>query len=76
MPSPKPITLTQIDTEEYTSPNAPQPFVVVGSIPSTEPEIDPQEAPSIDATPADAAAVAADLQAVVDALIDAGVFTD
>lgn len=30
---PKPISLTQVDAEDYDSPNAPQPFVVVGPVP-------------------------------------------
>lgn len=38
--------------------------------------VTPQTAPAIDATPADAAAVATDLQSVVTALIAAGVFEE
>lgn len=71
MPEPKPVVLTQADTNPSTY--APEPLVVVGAIPGG---VEPQEAPSIDPSPADAAAVAADLQALVDALIDAGVLTD
>lgn len=67
----KPITLTQTDTNP--SSWEPKPYVVVGSIPGA---VDPQAAPTIDDSPADAAAVAADLQAVVDALVAAGVFTE
>lgn len=69
---PKPISLTQTDAEDYEGPT-PQPFTVVGTIPGAG--ITPQEAPVIDSTPADAAAVAADLQNVVDALVAAGVLT-
>lgn len=49
----------------------PQPISIEGVIAG-----DPQAAPTIDGSPADAAAVAADLQAVVDALVAAGVFTE
>ena len=38
--------------------------------------IAPQAAPTIDSTPADATAVATDLQSLVDALVDAGVLTE
>ena len=69
----KPISLTQVDAEDYDG-QTPQPFVVVGTIPGAG--ITPEEAPAIDSTPADAAAVAADLQAVVDALVAAGVLTE
>ena len=68
----KPITMTQVDVGDYTGPT-PAPFVVVGTVPDTG--ITPQAAPTIDATPADAVAVATDLQSVVDALVAAGVFT-
>jgi hypothetical protein len=70
MVSPKPISLTQSDTNpgSYT----PKPYVVVGAIPGS---VEAQAAPAIDDSPADAAAVATDLQSVVDALIAAGVFT-
>jgi len=74
MARPQPITLTQIDANDYTG-YTPKPVVVVGPIPGTSPEIDPQPAPTIDDSPADAAAVATDLQSVVDALVAAGVFT-
>lgn len=68
--SPKPVRLT-------TGPNpnpslAPQPFVVVGGIPGT---VTPQAAPTINAAPADATEVAADLQDLVDALVAAGVLS-
>lgn len=39
MAAPKPIALTQIDSGAYTGP-APQPFVVVGEIPGTSPDLD------------------------------------
>jgi hypothetical protein len=71
----KPIALTQVAEEDYEGPT-PKPFVVVGDIPGTDAEIEPQAAPVIDDDPADAAAVATDLQAVVDALVAAGVFTE
>ena len=74
MARPQPITLTQIDANNYTG-YTPKPVVVVGPIPGTDPEIDPQPAPAINPAPADADAVAADLQSVVDALVAAGVFT-
>lgn len=48
----------------------PQPISIEGLV-----NIDPQPAPTIDDSPADAAAVATDLQSVVDALVAAGVFT-
>lgn len=70
MVAPKPITLTQSSTNPGAF--APKPYVVVGPIPGG---VTPQAAPAIDDTPADADAVAADLQSVVDALIAAGVFT-
>ena len=72
MADPKPVTLTQVDTGAYTGAYSPQPLVIVGSVPG---EVTPQAAPTIDVTPADATAVATDLQAVVTALIAAGVFT-
>lgn len=75
MAAAKPVVLTQMDAGEYAGP-APKPLVVVGEIPGTASEITPQAAPTIDAEPADADAVASDLQAVVTALIAAGVFTD
>ena len=56
---------------EANLPLAPEPVEIYGLGGS----VDPQAAPTIDDTPADAAAVAADLQAVVDALVAAGVFT-
>lgn len=68
---PQPISLTQIDAQDYEG-WTPKPVQVVGPLPGA---IDPQAAPTIDDAPADAAAVAADLQTVVDALIAAGVFT-
>lgn len=34
---PKPVTLTVVDEEDYTSPLAPQPLVVVGDIPVPAP---------------------------------------
>ncbi len=71
MVRPQPITLTQIDAQDYEG-YSPKPVQVVGSLPGA---IDPQTAPTIDDTPTDAAAVATDLQSVVDALIAAGVFT-
>jgi hypothetical protein len=71
----KPVSLTQVSAEDYDGP-APKPLKVVGSIPGTASEISPQTAPTIDDSPADAAAVAADLQSVVDALVAAGVFTE
>lgn len=70
---PKPVTLTQIDEGDYEGAFTPQPLVVVGDIPGAG--ITPQAAPAVDSTPADAAAVAADLQSLVDALVDAGVLT-
>jgi len=74
MVRPQPITLTQIDANNYTG-FTPKPVVVVGSLPGVGAEITPQTAPTIDDTPTDAAAVATDLQSVVDALVAAGVFT-
>lgn len=71
---PQPISLTQIDANNYTG-YTPKPVVVVGSLPGVGAEITPQAAPTIDDTPTDAAAVATDLQTVVDALVAAGVFT-
>ena len=68
----KPISLTQVTTESYSGPT-PKPMAVVGEIPGA---VSAQAAPTIDESPADAAAVATDLQAVVDALIAAGVFTE
>lgn len=65
----KPVTLTA-----GANPNphlAPEPLIVVGGLPG----IDPQAAPAVDDSPADAAAVAADLQGLVDALVAAGVLT-
>jgi len=35
MTDPKPITLTQVDAEDYESAYVPQPFLVVGPVPST-----------------------------------------
>lgn len=67
---PKPVVLTQ-----GANPNPsvdPQPFIAVGPIPGG---VTPQAAPTIDPTPADDAAVATDLQAVVTALIAAGVLS-
>lgn len=79
-PAAKPITVTQIDSVDYEGPT-PAPFVVVGEIPiealeQADAEFTAQEAPVIDDTPADAAAVAADLQAVVDALVAGGFLTE
>ena len=65
--NPKPITLTQADT--WTGAGDPQPFVVIGT---GNDMVDPAAFVAIDDTPADAAAVAADLEAVRDALIAAG----
>ena len=63
----KPVTLT---TGANPNPHlAPEPLIVVGG------GIDPQVAPVVDDTPADAAAVAADLQSLVDALVAAGILT-
>lgn len=71
--APKPITLTVGDNPQPSL--DPQPFVVVGGIPGTGgPEITPQTAPAVDAAPEDPETVASDLQAVVAALIAAGVF--
>jgi hypothetical protein len=76
MVAPKPITLTQVSTEDYDGAVIPAPFVVVGDIPGEGgASVNPQAAPTIDGSPADAAAVATDLQAVVDALVAAGVLT-
>ncbi len=72
MAAPKPITIEYIAPEDYSG-FSPKPFAVIGEAPA---DISPQAAPTIDDTPADAAAVAADLQAVVDALVAAGVFTE
>lgn len=71
---PQPISLTQIDANNYTG-YTPKPVVVVGDLPGVGAEITSQPAPAIDPAPADADAVAADLQSVVNALIAAGVFT-
>lgn len=75
MAQPIPIKLTQVDTVDYSGMFRPAEYVVVGSVPSTDAVITPQAAPTVDPAPADAAAVATDLQAVVDALVAAGVFT-
>lgn len=75
MVAPKPITLTQVDEADYDSAFDPQPFVVVGDVPSAGANITPQTAPTIDASPADATAVATDLQALVTALVASGVLT-
>ena len=72
MSDPKPITVTRVSTAGYTGTYRPAPMLIVGD----GVEVIPQAAPVVDATPADAAAVAADLQALVDLLIDAGVLTD
>lgn len=70
MTSPKPITLT---SGANPSPGLdPEPYVVVGTIPGG---VTPQTAPTIDPAPADADAVAADLQTLVTALIAAGVLS-
>lgn len=71
MGAPKPISVTYTPEDDYEG-NAPQPFVIVGEAPA---EITPQAAPEVDSTPADAAAVASDLQDLVDALVAAGVLT-
>lgn len=71
----KPVKLTQVAVEDYEGPE-PKPLVIVGEVPGTDAEITAQAAPTIDASPADADAVAADLQAVVDALVAAGVLTE
>lgn len=68
----KPVVFTQVDTESYTGPE-PKPLEVVGAVPGG---VEAQAAPVVDASPADATAVATDLQSVVDALIAAGVFTE
>lgn len=88
--APKPVVLTS-----GSNPNpavAPEPLIVVGSIPGagvtsvngdtgdvvltvTDIGITPQTAPTIDPAPADATAVASDLQDLVDALVLAGVLT-
>jgi hypothetical protein len=71
MADPKPISVTY---GANPTPNVdPQPFVIVGDAPAA---FEPQEAPVIDDDPADAGAVAADLQAVVDALVAAGILTE
>lgn len=72
MAKPKPITIEYIDPSNYEG-YTPQPFAIVGDAPA---EVTPQVAPAVDPAPADADAVAADLQSVVDALIAAGVFTE
>lgn len=72
---PEPISLTQVSAGSYKGSNRPRPFVVVGDIPGTSPEIDPQPAPTVNASPADADEVAGDLQDLVTALIAAGVLT-
>lgn len=68
--APKPVVITTATSNP--SSFDPEPLVAVGDGVFVE----PQEAPAIDDTPADAAAVAADLQSVVDALVAAGVFTE
>ena len=65
MADPKPIALTVVDSGDYVGPD-PQPLVHVGALPFVADFV------AIDETPADAAAVATDLKAVVDALIAAG----
>jgi len=70
---PKPISLTQVSEESYTG-LTPQPFVVVGDIPGAD--FTPTEAPVINDEPADAGDVAADLQSLVDVLVQAGILTD
>lgn len=70
MAAPKPITLTS-----GANPNPsvdPQPYVVVGGIAGT---VTPQAAPTVNATPTDAAEVAGDLQDLVNALQAAGVLS-
>lgn len=69
---PKPITIEYITPLNYTGAYAPKPYAIIGEEPAA---IDPQPAPTIDDAPADADAVATDLQSVVDALVAAGVFT-
>lgn len=68
-PAPKPL-----DLQPYSDPSgrAPKPVSIAG----LGDPVEAQEAPTIDSTPADPAAVAADLQSVVDALVAAGVFTE
>lgn len=69
--APKPVTLSS-----GANPNPsldPQPLVVVDG--GDFSGVSPQTAPTVDDTPADATAVATDLQSVVDALVAAGVFT-
>lgn len=70
--APKPITVEYVAPGDYTGAFSPKPYAIIGEAPTA---IDPQTAPTIDDTPTDAAAVATDLQTVVDALIAAGVFT-
>lgn len=70
--APKPITVEYVAPGDYTGAYAPKRYAIIGEAPTA---IDPQTAPTIDDAPADAAAVAADLQTVVDALVAAGVFT-
>lgn len=70
--APKPITVEYVAPGNYTGAYAPKPYAIIGEEPAA---IDPQPAPAIDDTPADADAVAADLQSVVNALVAAGVFT-
>lgn len=69
---PKPITVEYVAPGSYTGAFAPKPYAIIGEEPTA---ITPQAAPAIDDTPADADAVAADLQSVVSALVAAGVFT-
>ena len=71
MYGPKPISVTRVTADNYDGKYAPAPMLIVGD----GVEVVPQTAPPVDSSPADAAAVAADLQALVDKLVDAGVLT-
>lgn len=74
MANPAPITLTQVDTEDYDSIYAPKPFVVVGDIPLTG--IEPQTAPAAADVPfASLTAAANSFNALRTALIASGVLT-
>jgi len=72
--NPVPITLTQADT--WDGKFAPQPYVVIGDVPSTGPDFEPQEAPEIDAEPADVDALAAQVIELRDALVAGGFLTE
>lgn len=70
MVSPKPVVITQ--GANPTPGVDPEPLILVSS---SFAMIDPQTAPAVDTTPADATAVATDLNALRTALIAAGVLT-